>query len=53
MAAGDVQVYVCGADDGGTKLDTLLTGKGIVVADDITMCSLPGGRVCVLVIKAA
>lgn len=53
MAAGDVEVYIAAVDDDGTKLDTVLTGNGIVVADSVSMCSLPGGRVCVLVIKAA
>ena len=53
MAAGDVVTFIAAVDDDGTKLDTAITGNGVVVADDITMCSLPGNRVCVLVIKAA
>ena len=53
MTAGDVQVYIAAVDDDVTKLDAAVTGNSVVVADDITMCSLPGGRVCVLVIKAA
>lgn len=52
MATGDVQVYIAAVDDDGTKLDTVLTGNSIVVADSITMTSLPGGRVCVMVVKA-
>lgn len=53
MAAGDVQVYVAPVDDDGTKLDAVLTGNGIVVADSVTMCKLQGNKVAVLVIKAA
>jgi hypothetical protein len=53
MAAGDVEVYIASVDDDGTKLDAVLTGNGVVVADSVTMTSLPGSRVCVLVIKAA
>jgi len=50
MAAGDVEVY---GPTTPNALDALLTGNGIVVADNITMCSYGGGMVVVLVIKAA
>lgn len=50
MAAGDVEVYGPTTPD---KLDALLTGNDIVVADDISMCSYANGMVVVLVIKAA
>ncbi len=53
MAAGDVVTFVATVDDDGTKLDAAITGNSVVVADDITMCALPGNKVCVLVIKAA
>ena len=53
MAAGDVEVYVGTVDDDGTKLDAVLTGNGIVVADSVSMCHLGGNKVAVLVIKAA
>ena len=52
MAAGDIQVYVADADDDGTKLDAVLTGNGIVVADDISITTV-GTRVWVVVVKAA
>ena len=50
MAAGDVDVYGPTTPD---KLDALLTAGNIVVADDISMCSVGGGQVLVVVIKAA
>ena len=52
MTAGDVLTFVVDADDDGTKLKVAITGKGIVVADDITMSKI-GTRVWILVIKAA
>lgn len=52
MAAGDINTYVVAVDDDGTKLAAALAGN-VVVADDVTMCSLPGNRVCVVVVKAA
>lgn len=53
MAAGDVQVYVIPVNDDGTGMDTFLTGKGIVVADSVSMAQINHNRVVVLVIKAA
>jgi len=53
MSAGDIEVYIADVDDDGTKLDTVLTGNGIVVADKVTMTSLNGSRVVVMVVKAA
>jgi len=53
MAAGDVVTFIADVDDDGTKLDAAITGNNVVVADDITMTSLSGNRVVVLVIKAA
>jgi len=53
IAAGDIETYIVAGDDDGTKADTALTGNGIVVADSVSCCSLPGGRVFVLVVKAA
>ena len=50
MAAGDVEVY---GPTTPAELDTLLTGNGIVVADSVSMCTIGGGQVVVLVIKAA
>jgi len=50
MGVGDVEVYGPTTPD---KLDALITGNGVVVADDITMCSYGSGMVVVLVIKAA
>jgi len=50
MTAGDVETYGPTTPD---KLDALITGNGVVVADDITMCNVAGGLVFVLVIKAA
>ena len=49
MAAGDVEVY---GPTTPNLLDALITGNGVVVADDITMCSVGSGMVFVLVIKA-
>ena len=50
MADGDVEVY---GPTTPVALDGLLTGNGVVVADNITMCSYGAGMVVVLVLKAA
>lgn len=50
MGVGDVEVFGPTTPD---KLDALITGNGVVVADSISMCSYAGGMVLVLVIKAA
>lgn len=50
MAAGDVLVIE--ANGNSADIDTALTGKGIVVADNITMCAR-GNKVLIVVIKAA
>ncbi len=47
---GDIEVYGPTSPD---KLDALLTGNSIVVADNITMCSYGNGMLLVLVVKAA
>ena len=51
MATGDIQVYIAAADDDGTKLDAVLTGNSIVVADSISMTKI-GTKIWVLVVKA-
>ena len=53
MAAGDIEVYTAAVDDDGTKLDAVLTGNSIVVADNITMSHVKGSKVVVVVVKAA
>ena len=50
MAAGDVDTY---GPTTPKEIGALLTAGTIVVADDITMCSVGGGQVFVVVIKAA
>ena len=49
MATGDVEVYGPTTPD---ALDALLTGNSIVVADSVSMCSVSGSQILVLVIKA-
>jgi hypothetical protein len=53
MAAGDLLSYVIPVNDDGTVIKTFLTGKGIVVADDITITHIGHNRVLVFVVKAA
>lgn len=50
MADGDIEVFGPTTPD---KLDALLTGNGIVVADNVTMCSYGAGMVVVVIVKAA
>lgn len=50
MGVGDVEIFGPTTID---KLDALITGNGVVVADSITMCSYGMAMVVVLVIKAA
>ena len=50
MGNGDIEVY---GPTTPAKLDALLTGNSIVVADNITMCSYGAGMVVVTVVKAA
>ena len=52
MASGDIQTFVLTVDDDGTKADTALTGQSIATTDTLAMCSLPGNKVFVLVLKS-
>ena len=52
MAAGDITTGIVSVADGGTALDTWLTGK-VVVADDISVTHLTGQTVLVTIVKAA
>ena len=53
MADGDILTFVVPVNDDGTAADATLTAAPIVVADNITCCSLGRNRVFVLVVKAA